>query len=231
VRRNAHKGETILILGSGPSLNDFNVNDLQRFTTIGANQISRRVDPTYVTLFDDPTGMGEGIPYVMRSLEKGPCIINEMFDYEWTNLLPPQFRDKLRLTKIGWKPAHKWLNWNRKDYIPVIKEWDLIVDGAECETLPFGPTSIGTACWLAAYMGAARVGLIGVDLGDDYFFPSVKPFATNPVVARAATTHWGQLVRMLEMLTPTRIFNLSERSKVDTLTRATLADWLKEMDA
>lgn len=50
---NLHKGETCLILGNGPSLNDVPLSILDRYTTIGANTIFKSgFRPTYFTAVD-----------------------------------------------------------------------------------------------------------------------------------------------------------------------------------
>jgi len=227
VKRHQHEGETVLVLGSGPSVNDFNVDDLHRFTTIGANQISRRLDPDYVTLFDPPHQMGEGIPYAMRSLEKSKVFVSNKYTPQWSTQLPKPFREKQDITEVNFNPRGEWARWDRMHYTPVIESWD---DTEDIEDIPYGPTSIAIGVWIAAFAGAARVGLIGVDLGTEYFFPSIVPFATKPNLTRQANIQWGQLHRMVEMLTPTRVFNLSERSLVDSIPRANLTEWLLEQE-
>lgn len=50
---NLHKGETCLILGNGPSLNDVSLGQLDKYPTIGANTIFKSgYVPTYFTAVD-----------------------------------------------------------------------------------------------------------------------------------------------------------------------------------
>jgi hypothetical protein len=224
IRKDQHKGETILVLGGGPSVDDFNVCDLQRYTTIGVNQISRRMDPTYVTLIDTCKAMGEGIPFCMRSLEKSIVVTAEANLRGWSNLLPANLRHKQDINVIKrFEPNMDWEAWELSDYEDAERDW-----GDTLWDLPYFGNSAGIACWLAAYMGAARIGLIGIDLGPDYFFPSVKPFAVHPDKESQEAENWEDLAAMIHKVTGTEVYNLSRRSLVDGIPKAELVRWLME---
>lgn len=47
-----HKGETIIVLGNGPSLRDFDFQKIASRTTIGVNRINRIFNPDYVLFLD-----------------------------------------------------------------------------------------------------------------------------------------------------------------------------------
>ncbi|MCP3882380.1 MAG: hypothetical protein GY701_28895 [Sulfitobacter sp.] len=210
MKRNAHVDETILILGSGPSLNDFCVNDLQKFTCVGINQISRRMDPDYVTLLDSPTGMGEGMGPALRSLIRSKILVSRMYESEWRALRPDA-----DITVIDWLPAHSWREWREEDYLKTVDQWD--DDAGALTALPFGPTSMATAVWLAAFFGAKEIGCIGLDMGPDYFFESRVPFATPPTAVDEANYHWEQLSEMVRKVTGARVWNLSNRTLIKSM--------------
>jgi hypothetical protein len=50
--RNRHAGETLLCLGTGPSLRGFDANLLDNFTTMGCNGIGRFYQPDYYLIAD-----------------------------------------------------------------------------------------------------------------------------------------------------------------------------------
>jgi hypothetical protein len=225
IYRNKHDGETVLIVAGGPSVNDFNVNDIQRFTSIGINQISRRFDPTYVTLFDSPTRFGEGMAPALRSLLKSIVVCTARHSTEWTILHDKSVRDQQRVhTLQPWGLGKDYIRFDRGEYQTVFNTWDWEEDW----TIPFGPTSTGVACWLAAFMGAKRIGIIGLDLGGDYFFKSDKPHATDPEAMKMAITLWGQLAFHMKEWLGVEIFNLSNQSLVDTVPHAEFGHWLME---
>ena len=230
MRRYEYEDRDILCLGSGPSVNDFNVNDLQRFPTIGCNQIARRLDCDYVSLFDGPERFGEGMLPAMRALSTSKVLVSDNHGEAWTKRLPKHMRHLQRITFVDFNPAQLWKKWDRRDYIPTIESWDEPAVEGKMLQVPYGPTSLAICVWIAAYMGAKRVGLIGADLGSDYFFDSVVPFATKPEVERQSNHHWGSLGTMVSSLTGTGVYQLSKRSLIDTIPKANLDEWIDELE-
>src|SRR5262245_59019561 len=51
--RDRHRGQTIVVCGCGPSLNDLEAPE--RFITIGVNDVGRLFDPTYLVVVDPPS--------------------------------------------------------------------------------------------------------------------------------------------------------------------------------
>lgn len=227
MNRNEYEGQTILILGSGPSINDFNCDDLHRYTTIGINQISRRIDPDIITLLDSPEHMGEGMPYTLRSLLRAEVLVASEYRDKWESyreLSSVTNREFPPMVHIEFFPEHDWRKWQIDDYQEAVASWP---DKGPPKTLPFGYTSLSVACWLAAFLGASRIGLVGMDHGPEYFFESVKPHAMNgDLTFDHAQHHLDQLCSMVYNLTGTVIYNLSKRSKITTVPSADLQRWI-----
>lgn len=64
--RGRHDGDTIIVCGCGPSLNE--LADPQRFVTIGVNDVGRLFDPTYLVVVNPPSQFkGDRFGFVVRS--------------------------------------------------------------------------------------------------------------------------------------------------------------------
>lgn len=143
-----HDGETIIVLGNGPSLKAFDFGRLDGFTTIGVNRIPEIFDPNYLVFLDSETwqhnkqliidskATGKYCPDTIET--GGTC---KQFKRYWPQILDPIIAD----------------------------DWD--------KGLFFGYTSIMPAINLAYLMKASKVVLLGVDMHDDshYYDESPKP--------------------------------------------------------
>lgn len=224
--RNQLQGESVLIVAGGPSVNDHSVTDMLTYPTIGVNQICRRFDPDWVTLLDTPVHWGEGMEWGMKALVRARTVMTHENWPHWEKKVPRGKENRVNKTLIDFSIQADWCDWVEEDYRVAVGDWD----EGEIIHVPYGPTSAGVACWLAAFMGARRVGLIGVDMGQDYFFESWKPQAVKNKHEDRLIKDWGCLGEFVNNLTGTEIYNLSDRSKVDTLPKASLTAWLLEDD-
>ncbi len=91
------------------------------------------------------------------------------------------------------------------------------------ETLHFTQNSPYVAVCLAAYMGATRIGLIGVDFTEHHFFATT---GRHPLSGRLAQIdkEYGALAAALRGR-GVELFNLSTTSRLDSLPRARLEDF------
>ena len=76
---------------------------------------------------------------------------------------------------------------------------------------------------LAAYMGAKRVGVIGVDFTDNHFWVKDGPHRLNSDFERI-NAQYGKLAAHLKTL-GTEVFNLSPISRLTTLPKISLDQW------
>ena len=95
-------------------------------------------------------------------------------------------------------------------------------DGAATDTLHYTQNSPYVAVCLAAYMGARRIGLIGVDLTDDHFF---APTGRHALAGRLREID-GQYGRLAHALARrgVALINLSSISRLTSLERARVTD-------
>jgi len=143
-----HKDETIIILGNGPSLKDFDFTCLDGFTTIGVNRIPEIFDPDYL-VFLDPITWAENkeliieskatVKYCPEDIDTGG--ICKPFKRYWPGALDP-------IISTDWEQG-----------------------------LFFGYTVIMAAINLAYLMEAKKAVLLGVDMHDHSHYYDNEPGA------------------------------------------------------
>ncbi len=159
----------------------------QRHVTIGVNDVGRSFDPTYLVVVNSRTQLGDGR---FRYVERSKATV--LFTQLDLGLVrPPVVR--FRLGQYG---------------------GTAVGDG---DVLPHTQNSPYVAVCLAAYMGARRIGLIGVDLTDDHFFART---GRHPLAGclREIDAQYGQLARALAER-GVELVNLSSTSRLTTLPR------------
>ena len=194
--KNRHAGESVVVCGLGESV--ANLGTQPRFTTIGVNDIGRLFHPTYLLNVNN------------RSQYKGDrfqYIENSQAQYLFTHLPNEQGNVKIPIVKIG-----------------VTREVGSveIIDGK----LPHFRNSPYMAVALAGYMGARRIGLIGVDFTDNHFW--IKD-GTHRLVTELdrIDQKYGDLAAHLKKQ-GAEVFNLSPISRLTTLPKMTLEQWNAE---
>lgn len=157
----------------------------QRFITIGVNDVGRQFDPTYLVVVN-PRNQFKGDRFLYVEQSKAQALFTQL---DLGPIRPPVVRFKLG--KYG---------------------------GTEMgpgEVLHYTQNSPYVAVCLAAYMGAARIGLIGVDLTEGHFFGAT---GRHPLADRLTEidAHYGRLAKAFSAR-GVELFNLSARSRLRTL--------------
>lgn len=136
--RNTHEGETFVVCGCGPSI-ELMVQP-SHYRTIGVNDVPRWFSPDYLLIVDSPRQIGDERWTFVEKFE-GPLL--------GPSVKPP--RPRLRCSA--------WYAYTHK-----ISQHPLSI-GKELHTSNNTPF---IACMAALYMGAKRVGLLGVDITEGH---------------------------------------------------------------
>jgi GT2 family glycosyltransferase len=137
--RDCHAGGTIVVCGCGSSLNE--LEQPERFVTIGVNDVGRKFDPDYLVVVDPKDRFKDDrFHYVETSRAKH--VFTQLGDLG----VRPDQRVVFRLGRKGG------------------------TDFADPDILHYSVVTPYVALCLAAHMGARRIGMIGVDFTDDHFF-------------------------------------------------------------
>src|SRR5437660_3185847 len=162
---NVHLGETILVCGCGQSLNE--LEQPERFITIGVNDIGRRFHPDYLVVVNPPNPFsGDRFRYVENSAA----------NFLFTQLDLSLSRENVVKFSLGTNGG---------------------TDGSDPNVLHYTQNSPYVALCLAAHMGAAQIGLIGVDFTEDHFFGPTGVHPLSPQLA-AIDRQYAALGRALQ---------------------------------
>jgi hypothetical protein len=162
-----------------------------KLPTIGVNDIGRLFDPTYLVVVNPPRQFrGDRFAHVRNS--RAQALFTQL---NLGPVNPPVVR--VRLGRYGGTD----------------------IDG-DTEALHYTQNSPYVAVCLAAFMGARRIGLIGVDFTDHHFF---GPTGRHPLASRLATIdrEYGALAAALQAR-GIELVNLSPISRLQSLPRADL---------
>ncbi|UXH79177.1 capsular polysaccharide synthesis protein [Roseateles amylovorans] len=192
---NLHAGETVMVCGCGVSLNELDRIDPQRRPlTIGVNDVGRRVDPDYLVVLNPSSQFKD-----------------DRFRYV------AQSRARALFTQLELGPVQ-----------PQVVGFRLGQHGGTAtdatDALPFTQNSPYVAVCLAAYMGARRIGLIGVDFTDDHFFARTGRHVLAPRL-REIDAQYGRLAAALAQR-GIELVNLSARSLLERVPKSDLAPWI-----
>ncbi len=148
--RGCHAQEHVVVVGLGESIRV--VSHLSDYITIGVNDCSRIVHPTYLLLCDPPSRFTkERLTHILRT----KC--------EAVFIYPSFLRD--------WQEFEHAAEWG--DIVPCSMDGSLHPRCFKDHWIPSVGTSTYPAAGLAAYMGATKVGLIGVDFQPKRFWEKV----------------------------------------------------------
>jgi GT2 family glycosyltransferase len=155
----------------------------QRFVTIGVNDVGRLFQPNYLLVVDPPKRFkGDRFQYVETSQS----------EYLFTQLtdLPVPHKNIVNF-RLGKKDG---------------------VDFSDVNVMHYSVVTPYMALYLAAYMGAADIGLMGVDFTDHHFFGETGPHEWTPYVSNIDLQFRRLGTALLER--GTRVFNLSRVSRL-----------------
>jgi len=143
-----HDGQTILVCGCGQSLNE--LEQPERFITIGVNDIGRRFDPDYLVVVNPRDQFsGDRFSYVESSAAK----------FLFTQLDLGLSGENVIRFSLGTQGGTDWSN---------------------SDVLHYTQNSPYVALCLAVHMGAKRIGLIGVDFTEHHFFAPTGTHSLAP---------------------------------------------------
>lgn len=164
----------------------------QRWLTIGVNDVGRLFDPTYLVVLN-PRYQFKVDRYRFVETSRAKAIFSQL-DLRITH----PHRVRFRLGQRGG------------------------VDLSDLDSLPCTQNSPYVALCLAAFMGATRIGLIGVDFTDHHFFAET---GRHPLVRRLEKID-GEYRRLGEALAEDgiKVVNLSRESRLTAFPKGTLAD-------
>jgi LPS sulfotransferase NodH len=193
--RDMHRGESIVVCGLGKSLNEF--ERPEQFITIGVNDIARKFSPNYLLVVDKRKRFSD---------ERWEHIAHSEANCLFTTSDLPVTRPFLVRFLL------------RKSDQPV---WDNPL-GLHFLSRPWYSSYVATV--LAAYMGARRIGLIGVDFTDDHFWQPTGPYPGAkhlPLVENHSRRLNDCLIRK-----GIKVFNLSSISAIRAFPRLTRDDFV-----
>lgn len=193
--RNRHVNDYLLVLGLGESINELNPRYYPN--SIGVNDIGRKITPHYLLNVNN------------RSQYKGDrfkFIENSEAVYIFTHVAREQGyqRSPIIEFKIQRQPGG--------------------VEIGEDGLVPHYRCSPYVACTLAAYMGAKRIGLLGVDFTDGHFWTKDGPHRLNGEL-QGIDNQFGKLAAHLSTK-GVELVNLSPISKLNSLPKAKLQEWI-----
>jgi hypothetical protein len=187
--RDRHTGQTIVVCGCGRSLLD--LPEPQRWITIGVNDVGRLFDPTYLVVLN-PRSQFSADRFRHVSESRAFAVFTQL-DAAQLGVTHPRVV-RFRLGRRGG------------------------TDLAALDTLPYTRNSPYVAVCLAAFLGARRIGLIGVDLTDHHFFGDT---GAHPLAREMAAIdqEYGRLAVALAS-GGVELVNLSRASRLSTLPKA-----------
>lgn len=192
--KNRHANETVLVCGLGESVNLLRHPD--RFTTIGVNDIGRAFSPKYLLNVNNKNQYkGDRFQYIENSRAQ----------YLFTHTPKEQGQAKIPIVTFEIDPRTGGVE---------------IIDGK----LPHFRNSPYMAVALAGYMGAKRIGVIGVDFTENHFWIKDGLHRLNGEL-EAIDKQYGKLAAYLKEK-GTEVWNLSPISRLTTLPKASLETWL-----
>lgn len=171
----------------------------QRFVTIGVNDVGRLFDPTYLVVLN-PRQQFKHDRFRYVEQSNAQALFTQI---ELGRVRPPVVRFRLG-QYAGTEP------------------------GAD-DALHYTQNSPYVAVCLAAYMGARRIGLIGVDFTDDHFFAATGRHALAARL-KEIDGQYGKLAAALGRR-GVELFNLSAISRLNSLPHARIdgeGEWLRD---
>lgn len=193
--RNRHPGATIVVCGCGRSLTE--LPSPTEMLTIGVNDVGRLFNPTYLVVVN---------PKNQFAADRFRYVAESRAQALFTQLEPRQLGcDHARMVRfrLGRRAG---------------------TDLDAPDALPYTRNSPYVAVCLAAFMGARRIGLIGVDFTDHHFFGQTGRHGLVRELA-AIDREYGALASALARR-GVEFVNLSRMSRLTSLPRSTPVEFL-----
>jgi hypothetical protein len=164
----------------------------ERFITIGVNDVGRRFDPDYLVVVD-PVQQFQGDRFAHVRASRARYLFTQRSDLDLPHPAIVRFR-------LGEKEG---------------------TDCSDPDVLHYGVVTPYVAICLAAQMGAATIGVIGVDFTDHHFFGPTGPHPWAPHLAVVDEQFYRLGAALLAQ--GVRVFNLSPASRVTAFPRLSQA--------
>lgn len=187
--RGRHAGEAIVVCGCGRSLAE--LPSPERWVTIGVNDVGRLFDPTYLVVVN-PRGQFRGDRFRYVAASRARALFTQLDPGRDLGVTHPCVV-RFRLGRRGGT------------------ELD------DLESLPYTRNSPYVAACLAAFLGARRIGLVGVDFTDHHFFAAT---GRHPLARELAQIEreYGRLAAALARR-GVDLVNLSRESRLTSLAK------------
>jgi len=196
--RDRHAGETIVVCGCGRSL--LELPEPESLLTIGVNDVGRLFQPTYLVVLNPKSQFkGDRFRHVVESSARAV----------FTQLAPERDLGGLRHPQVVRFSLGKRGG----------------TDLSSPDTLPYTRNSPYVAVCLAAFLGAKRIGLIGVDFTDHHFFGQT---GRHPLARELARID-DEYARIGKSLAErgVELVNLSPESRLEALPKVRPATFLQ----
>ncbi len=195
--RDRHVGETVMVCGCGVSLQQVaSIDPRSRPVVVGVNDVGRCLDPDYLVVVNPPSQF-KGDRFQHVAASRARALFTQL---DLGPVLPTVARFRL----------------GQQAGVQIGRD----------DELPYTQNSPYVAVCLAAYMGARRIGLIGVDFTEDHFFARTGRHVLAPRL-REIDAQYGRLAEALAQRGVTLV-NLSAVSLLTRLPKVALNDWIAE---
>lgn len=227
------EGKRVIVLGNGPSINDYTPDEIRAAcdATVGVNEIGRYFQPTYLFVGDRP------------GLFRKRC-----GEEAWQVILTCIQSPKTQVFVT--RPIESWLDIRKMPGIDQISEiqfagkgsWGMPKDPNEYKVdfgrlwnvptpnhIPHFPkfhTSTQAAVFLAVYMKAAWIGILGLDMTPGHFYQSSEEEHCLFKRLERQQVHWRETAKAAKEEFGIEIVNLSQRSLIETLPKVSKEDVL-----
>lgn len=185
-----HEGEDIIILGCGTSVVDFVGKIPDNVTTIGVNDIGGIYTPEYLLVVNSPKTFNPQTRVDTIMNNTSPYMITHIAD-KWCGVKNEIVSIKLGNSSLG------------------------NISNAPTNIIDYHNNSPYMACICAYYMGARRIGLIGVDFTSNHFNNNDGEHNLTKTLD-SINEKFGKLSKKLSSF-GCDIYNISQISKITTL--------------
>ena len=191
--KNKHEGQKIIVVGCGVSAST--LTNPKDYITIGVNDISRLFAPNYLVVLNDKTSFAQE-PDRWKWIEETTC------PYTFTHMKGLAIKEETKvMLQLG--------RYNGCDL--------------EKEAVDYTSNSTYVACVIASYMGASKIGLLGVDFTTNHFFAET---GEHPLSRRIniINSEYAALKGALDRK-GIEFVNLSDVSKITSLPKQSLSEF------
>lgn len=191
--KNKHQGQKIMVVGCGTSAST--LTNPQDYVTIGVNDLSRLFNPNYLVVLNDKTSF---------EADRWKWIESSTSPHIFTHIKTLAIKEEQKvLLQLGRYAA---------------KTVELYKDSVD-----YTSNSTFVACVIAAYMGASKIGILGVDFTANHFFAQSGEHTLSKKINVINQEY--EMFKNVFCKDGREIVNLSEISKITSLTKQSLADF------